>query len=126
MIFSNCSNEGSVSGTTRVGGLIGYIRVARLVYIVNLSNSGTVTALNQYAGGISGYVEGVLGQTGNFESCSNSNNITASNYVGGCFGYVGNYINITISNPSDPSLECTNTGTVIATGGNNKGNIKGN
>ena len=126
MIFSNCTNEGSVSGSTRVGGLVGYIRVSRLVYIDNLTNSGTVTSSSQYVGGICGYVEGVSGQTGNFESCANSGDISGSNYVGGCFGYVGNYINITTVNPSDNSSECSNTGIVTATSGNNKGSIKGN
>lgn len=126
IIFSNCTNEGSVSGSTRVGGLVGYIRVSRLVYIDNLTNSGTVTSSSQYVGGICGYVEGVSGQTGNFESCANSGDISGSNYVGGCFGYVGNYINITTVNPSDNSSECSNTGIVTATSGNNKGSIKGN
>lgn len=126
MIFSNCINEGVVSGNTRVGGLIGYIRVARMVYVDKLTNNGVITASGQYVGGICGYVEGVSGQTGNFEACFNYADIIGSNYVGGCFGFVGNYINIAIGNLSDPSLDCGNTGTITATGGNNKGNIKGN
>lgn len=126
MTFNNCSNKGTVTGKTKVGGLVGYARVARMVYIDKLINNGAVNASGNYAGGICGYVEGVSGQTGNFEACSNEANITSANYAGGCFGYVGNYINITVSNPADTSRECSNTGNITTTNGSNKGNIQGN
>ncbi len=125
MQFSNCVNEGVIVGKTRVGGLVGYARIARLCYFRNLSNVGAVTALNNYAGGICGYTEGVSGQTGNYESCQNSGNVTAADFAGGCFGYVGSYINITLGDVSDPTKNCGNTGTVSATSGHS-GNIRGN
>lgn len=126
MTFSGCINEGEIEGQARVGGLVGYARVARMVYIDKLTNKGAVKASGNYAGGICGYVEGISGQTGNFEACTNGANITSANYAGGCFGYVGNYINITLSNPADTSRECSNTGNITTTSGSNKGNIQGN
>lgn len=126
LVFSDCKNINVVNGTTNVGGVVGYIRVTRLCYITKLFNDGEVTASSNYAGGIIGYIEGVSGQTGNVDSCLNNGNVTGYSYVGGCFGYVGNYINIVTSNPSDTSKECNNTGNVVALSGKNYGNIKGN
>lgn len=126
MTFSNCINDGLVEGQARVGGLAGYIRVARMVYISELLNRGNIKASGNYAGGICGYIEGVLGQTGNLEACTNEADITSADYAGGCFGYVGNYINITTVNPTDQSKECLNTGNILTTNGVNKGDIQGN
>lgn len=126
MSFNNCFNLGNVTGQTKVGGVVGYLRVSRLVYISKLSNTASVSSSGKYSGGIIGYTEGISGQTGNYESCVNSGNVTALDYAAGCFGYVGSYINITISNPADPTKECSNTGVITTKNGSNKGNIKSN
>lgn len=124
MSFGGCINNGVIVGESKVGGLIGYSHVSRKIYFSNLNNTGNVTASDQYAGGICGYTEGSSGQSGNYESCVNSGKITAKDYVGGCFGYVGVYINITYED-LDSSKNCANIGSLYTSGAHN-GNIKGN
>lgn len=114
-----CSNSGTVSGVSEVGGVVGYG-----YYITDCYNKGVVTNSNNYVGGVAGkcfayiarcknegivsaraYVGGVLGYA-YYESymvskCENSGSVSGSgNYVGGVVGYAYSALS-TCSNSGD-------------------------
>ena len=110
-----CENYGTVNGTRYVGGIMGQVTVGKKITIYGMTNTASVTASGNYAGGIFGYIEGNLGQTGTLEACLNSGAITASDYATGCFA-IGSYITVIDNNPSDASKECVSTGSVTSSG----------
>ncbi len=118
-----CKNDGDVVGNFRVGGVMGNVQISKKVTLYGLVNEGKVTCATEYCGGIFGNVAGSSGQIGTLNSCVNYADVTAVGYVGGCFGNVGGYINVTLDNALEPSLNCKNSGVVEATGGSNYGNI---
>lgn len=122
-LIHSCTNNGSINGYYQVGGIMGELRFDKKNTIYGMVNNGNVTASDEDAGGIVGYTSGSSGQRGTMQSCSNSGNITAKNYVGGCFGHVGTYIDVTTGDINNPELNCANSGTVTATGGSKSGEI---
>lgn len=129
LVFDNCTNEGSITGKTMVGGVCGTLRTGT---VINSKNSGEVTG-NCSTGGIVGY-----GYTGSVSDCSNSGNVTAtetngdvysiytsggkiygsfrSNWTNGTGGICGFAQNMPIS-------DCKNSGTMKAQ--NKVGGISG-
>ena len=92
-LFSGNKNEGAINGTKNVGGIVGAIEgyykynrydgtYALKINVSTCSNTGKITALGDYAGGIVGY--------GNnmdfFKGCTNDGDVTGVNWVGGISG----------------------------------------
>lgn len=109
-----CSNYGEIQGTYRVGGVMGEVSVMKKTTIYEMHNEGNITATDQYAGGIFGYISGAAGQTGTLNSCSNTGDICADTYAAGCFGYVGAYVKVTVDDILDSSKNCSNSGNITA------------
>lgn len=109
-----CSNYGEIQGTYQIGGVMGNVSVKKKTTIYKMHNEGNVTASDRYAGGIFGYISGESGQTGTLQSCSNTGDICANTFVAGCFGSTGAYVDVTVNNIADTSLNCTNTGKITA------------
>ena len=94
-------NNGSVNGVNNVGGIVGYVgeyRYSEDNAVVDLKNTGSVTAAQDYAGGIIGRLDGFTGrQLSTTSSTSvrlvysflnNSGEINGGDYVGGIFGAI--------------------------------------
>ena len=119
----NCSNSGTVSGNSNIGGIVG-VNVNE-AEVSNCSNSGTVRSDNGFVGGVVGYnygkvlncsnsgtvigsgtssnVGGVVGiNAGQVSNCSNSGTVEGLNYIGGVIG----------SNHNGTASYCSNSGTV--------------
>lgn len=102
-------NEGAVSGTQSVGGIIGRLGGGS---VACSTNTGTVTGSSNNVGGIVGYkVSG-----GVWSAVRNQGNITGTHSVGGIVGYQANgglCGNLTSGNKNN---RIVNEGTVTATG----------
>ena len=120
----NCSNSGTVSGNSNIGGIVG-VNVNE-AEVSNCSNSGTVRSDSGFVGGVVGYnagqvsncsnsgtvigsgtssnVGGVVGHnnTGQVSNCSNSGTVEGLYYIGGVIG----------SNHNGTASYCSNSGTV--------------
>ena len=87
--MTDCRNEGTVQGSSQVGGIAGY---ARNTTIKRCYNHGEVTAdgdnRSEAAGGILGWAKKDDDGTPNtaVESCYNWGNVKGPNYVGGIVG----------------------------------------
>lgn len=103
--FDNAVNNGTVSGASWVGGIIGVDEGGG--YFINCSNFGEVISRDT-AGGIAGYtVDDWLVYSG----CANYADIKGQQHVGGMVGFHGNC-------SKDRSAEfdrCTNSGNITAT-----------
>lgn len=111
--ISDCYNTATVRGTEinphvvtldGVGGIAGRANNT----ITNCSNTGSVSAAQE--------VGGIVGETiydkAIISGCSNAGAVSGENYVGGIAGYTINSVNYTRS----PIENCSNTGTISATG----------
>lgn len=77
-------NNGTVTGYRYVGGIIGK-EETRVLADVTCRNSGTVSGVNNYIGGIGGYVKyGVENAV-----LQSEGNVSGKSYLGGMFGYSG-------------------------------------
>ena len=102
---TNCGvgENGSVSGSCSVGGVIGYVTGAN-ASVTGCYNKGTVTGSGTYTGGIVGRAY----TSANIVECYNAGTVTSSGtYAGGIVGYA--YTNANIQ-------ECYNAGTVTSSG----------
>ncbi|MCQ2958615.1 MAG: ribosomal protein L7/L12 [Bacteroidales bacterium] len=128
-IVVNCSNTGTIIGSSSVGGIVG----EGYCGVTNCNNTGTVSANVSNAGGIVGHIQGTLANalTGNYntgrvesvtnvggiigltdyktsvEQCYNAGPISGTDYIG---GLIGKSTSISIVN-------AYNTGSVAATEG---------
>ena len=81
-----CINSGVVSGTTQVGGIIGY---ASMGSVTDCKNSAKVSATGNKVGGIVGSYSGYSNQS--LTSCENSGDVYSDgSYVGGIAGETSN------------------------------------
>lgn len=109
-------NNGDVTGTTYVGGVIGYTYLS----VTNTRNTGDITATS-YVGGIVGrsnYVDAnILGdQIADNGLSDNTGTITGTSYVGGIVGYMlGNIQQVT--NNGDVEIVNSTTGITNAYAG---------
>lgn len=78
LVFDNCTNEGSIAGKIRVGGVCGTLSNGT---VINSKNSGDVIG-NCSTGGIVGYSYYV-----SFKECANSGNVTANETNGDVYLY---------------------------------------
>ncbi|GAP72015.1 hypothetical protein SAMD00024442_22_5 [Candidatus Symbiothrix dinenymphae] len=84
--ITNCHATGDVSGSSYVGGLVGYATGA----ITNCYATGTVSGSSQYAGGLVGYATGAITNchaTSNISISTSSTSSYTSSYTGGLTGY---------------------------------------
>jgi hypothetical protein len=102
LTLTGITNRSTVSGVTRVGGLVGYVEEDLLV--MSSSNYGTVSGSGQRVGGLVGRVE--YGDTSVINSY-NAGPISGSGDVGGLLGYARRTANV---------LNSSNTGTVTGSG----------
>ncbi|MCD7757136.1 MAG: hypothetical protein LUH45_03065, partial [Clostridiales bacterium] len=80
--MTNCTNNGSITGmSTYVGGLIGQVGGSNSV-ISGCTNTGTVIGSGNYVGGVFGYIS-----LGAVTDCTNSGSVSGATYVGGVAGY---------------------------------------
>ncbi len=82
--ISSVYNEANVSGSTNVGGIVGTANPTTSNYVVvlsNVSNSGTVAASSNLAGGIVGYME-----DSRMTGASNRGAVSGADKVGGIVG----------------------------------------
>ena len=78
---ANCVNDGNVTGTARIGGVIGHLEMAS---VKALSNNGEVKATTgANAGGIIGYANGAI----EAEKLVNKGAVSGTSEVGGLVGY---------------------------------------
>ncbi|HNX28607.1 MAG TPA: S-layer homology domain-containing protein [Syntrophomonadaceae bacterium] len=76
-IVRECSNSGSVTGVNGVGGIAGYVYFDSTVS--NCTNTGAVTASEQYSGGIAGCVYALYDYADIvIENCINEGNVTCT------------------------------------------------
>lgn len=114
LILSKCTNTGSISGNSNVGGIVGYHSWSSLS-ASECVNSGSVTAIGAYCGGIVGQVS----TSGNIklEKCVNDGTIkSSSTNVGGICGYCE------VANSSSSSItlkNLANRGSVTSTSNSN-------
>lgn len=80
-VISNCNSSGVVSGYAYVGGLAGSnANSSTAVVLQNDKSSATVTATNNYGGGLIGYDYGTI------TNCSASGDVKGGQYAGGLVG----------------------------------------
>ncbi len=87
--FSNCTNEGSVSGTNYVGGIVG--RLSTNCKVSDSTSSGSVTGTSNVGGiaGTSNVEQGTQYDQGNpntIENCTVSAKVSGTSNVGGLLG----------------------------------------
>lgn len=103
--ITGCTNSAQVSGTQKVGGIVGITGTNGTTLIDNCDNSGSVSGGNAGVGGIAGYV----GQPTTVKNCTNTGTIgTATDkYAAGIVGYHQ-------TTPSCDIENCNNEGAVTA------------
>ena len=127
-LLFNCHSRGSIQGSYRIGGIVGYGNDSPISYcsnaadinanyyvggivgfsdfgvVSNCSNSGTINTRNGYLGGIVGYMN-----ASRLFNCHNMGDVNSSNgvYVGGVCGYVWQGAKI---------LNSSNSGSVSSSG----------
>lgn len=123
--ITTVSNAANVSGLTYVGGVFGkvndYISNGTSYYdlvLVDIHNSGNVNATEDFAGGITAYINaeatGFGGKiTTTIQDCSNNGKVSGNYYVGGIVGQAQGY-----STGLEPNVsiidECTNKAEIFA------------
>ncbi len=89
-------NYGMISGTSKMGGIIGELDASKWcnsqINVFLSANHGTITALEDYVGGIIGYstvINNLSGTTSflKLSQCYNNGSILGSRYIGGLMGY---------------------------------------
>ena len=116
-VGENCS----VTGVHRVGGVVGSVRDSGT--LTNCDSQATVTGTGMYCGGIVGAAHdldyslfgGLTGAPATITDCDNYGIVNGNTEVGGVVGYTDQ---TTLTN-------CTNAGTVTATGNYGSGGIVG-
>jgi len=98
--IANSSNDGSVTGISSVGGLIGRL-VSRDLAIANSFNSGTING-SEFVGGLIGNLYGWYPDF-SIDHSSNSGTISGLSSVGGLLGYVY-YETITITDSNNSGI----------------------
>ena len=95
---NNCYNSGTVSGSSQVGGVVGYLNNGT---VQSCYNTGAVSGSDE----VGNHVGGVVGSNdyGTVRNCYNTGTVTGYDYVGGVVGSNDDYG--TVQN-------CYNTGTV--------------
>lgn len=111
LTLSGLTNNGTVTGAERVGGIIGEMMSGYLCYTVqDCENQGAVTG-GKYAGGIIGYLSSSVDGS-RITGCTNSGAVTSQSPTG---GIIGGYMGMGVLGDIEGLLtiaDCRNTGTV--------------
>ena len=108
-LISNCSNSGSINGTSS-GGICGqYAGYTSELSISNCFNTGSITCVN--GGGICGQYAGSYGGSISISYCSNTGLIAGLSSGGICGQYAGSY------GGSTSITNCSNTGSILGVSG---------
>lgn len=91
--LSNLTNSASVSGLSNVGGIAGYTFADYVdVTFDSLKNSGSITASQDYVGGVAGCMAADIAMSSHphvqIFDCENTGDVSGRYYVGGITGYV--------------------------------------
>ena len=140
----NFTNNGFVSGSSSVGGVVGLLRDVPETGFSGISNTGNITGGNDI-GGFIGYVEATTSFSLSLSNCINSGNVTADSYAAGFVGLVfsprpPNTVTFSIVNGANTGAVTANNGkacgifcvgmveTVFSSVRNsiNKGDVSGN
>ena len=117
--LTNCSSTAEIIGNSYVGGIAGAAEKSGTRTVSNLSNTGNVTALDSYVGGLIGrFYDNINSNTDytvTVKLCENNGDINGTDRVGGLFGYI--YCNNDYNNRNTP---------IFASDLNNTGNVSGN
>lgn len=92
--ITNCGNEGDVSGTGYVAGILGYAQGGG--NITGCSNTGLITGTGANVGGIAGYLQGYKASS-LVSNCYNQGKVSGSEDVGGLVGNLYNSAGISNS-----------------------------
>lgn len=79
---TNCSNGATVKGQANIGGVC---CLAIGSTISGCQNTGNVTSVNDYAGGISGFAN----SNTSIINCVNTGNVSGNSYIAGVCGFIG-------------------------------------
>jgi hypothetical protein len=105
--ISGCTNNGNVTGSKYVGGIVG-MSTNRVSNMSDCTNNGHITATGGNAGGIAGRLVGYSSAI-TISNCKNTGTIEGAGTVGGLAGY-------TKSNEKTLTyLNCSNSGSIIST-----------
>ena len=108
--ISYCHNEATLSGSEYVGGIVGYMQPTNDCEILICTNSGSITAVYSFCGGIAGRIWNT-----NLSGCINTGAVAGKEGVGGIVG-------VAISSTITSNL---NLASVSATNNNDLGGIAG-
>ncbi len=124
LLVENCVNNGDITGTQYIGGIIGYYLRGNLtsaadVVIKNSVNNGAITSIEAEkeadAAGIVGYVSASPNSTFDVEDCINNGEITATTkFIGGIVGNIYNASSTTVDNTHYTIKNCENHGDITA------------
>jgi len=113
MTMTDLSNEGDVTGKTKVGGIYGYYYTygsgAITINLNTLENEGAITASGESAGGIAGYFNGDSSNnncTFTGTDWENSGDVTGDIRVGGLIGHLWD------DYTGSKLQECSSSGTI--------------
>jgi hypothetical protein len=143
LTISNCQISATISGTTRIGGLVGYSN--RSLTIENCHYAGDLTASGTYAGGLVGrhtsydlqisnsystgnisalgYAGGLVGNTAGSTIISDS--YSSSNIAGSTSHHVGGLVGAITSSTQNTISRVYATGTITAPNAQNTGGLVG-
>ena len=122
---NGCTNNGAVSGTTGVGGIVGYINNGGSnVEITNSTNNGAITATGNFVGGILG---GANSSTTSQLSgtLTNTGSVRGASYVGGIVGCMRNSTGSVMTFKWDAEVDGSSTGLRESVGISASGNYQG-
>ena len=126
LTVKNCVNEGNISGTQYVGGIVGTanayanvngettIYVTKKLEIIDCENKGDISAKTGYVGGIAGNFDSRNSeQSSKISGCKNNGTVSGGSSVGGIVGYIYGLAN---EAENIPTIEkCGNDGAVNGT-----------
>ncbi len=125
--FSNCVNEGTVTGKQHVGGLVGYSKSLQLSF-TDCENHGEITSNGGNAGGLVGYF-GIsksykAKMTVSAKNCINTGNVSGASSAGGLIGCIesSNAVLDKCANSGEVSSDGTAAG-IIASAGSGDGKV---
>ncbi|GHU73496.1 hypothetical protein AGMMS49992_12250 [Clostridia bacterium] len=129
--FTNCVNNGNITGDAAVGGIVAYFEDYNECYIEDCTNNGDITVTQGQVGGIVSFLSVYEGNKSQIIRCRNNGTIKIPldieyfndfNDMGGIVGYAGSW-----QSEAKVSIhECVNYGDVFGmTIQNNTGGIAG-
>ena len=112
--FENCVNTANITGTQHIGGIVGYVNVSEttsVVKIINCKNTGAISGVKSFIGGIVGRFEIPADNTQTHEitGCTNTGAVKSTGTTGDgntYYGYTGGIVGI-LTNGSGSTANAT-------------------